>query len=115
MLSEKEYNELYDKICKVVEGKDVCGFAKNGGVCNREKGKGSNASAYCCCGNPVCKYWIEGKGCGTKAIACKLWYCGHAELTAEMEEKLSLLYNEANRKRFYFFRGNFQDAERLYK
>jgi hypothetical protein len=117
-----EYNNLFDEISETLKGYDFCQFDKTGlcKVHREEKLKtGENLSKFdpcCCCGGNRangknhCDHYIVGKGCNTKAISCKLWFCYDLEVPKELQHKLNKLEDKARKKGFYIVRGDFQDC-----
>jgi len=129
---EAKYEELYEEAKKIFVDNDICGFKKNGGICNREKER-SVPVPYCCCGgndrgtaSPQkgeygyhCRFFREGEGCSVHSLACKCWYCDESNLKnsvgIEQYGKLQSIRHEARKYGFYAFRGVFKDAIRTHK
>ncbi len=129
---EAKYEELYEEAKKIFIDNDICGFKKNGGICNRERGK-SVPDPYCCCsGNDRgtaspkkgkygyhCRYFKEGDGCSVHSLMCKCWYCDDSNLKNSVgigqSRKLQLIKHKANKYGFFAFRGIFKDAIKAHK
>lgn len=125
VIKQIEYDELYDRIVKVLEGYDFCQFDKDGLCSNYRDSKkyGLYVDPCCCCGSSSynvvtvdgitrCKHYVIGKGCSTKSIACKLWFCNHLnnKIPEYIKVKLNGLRIEALSKGFYCAREGFEEC-----
>lgn len=110
-LLHQQYDKLYDEIDNLTKGLNICKFEN--GSCKRNRELKYN-NPYCCCGHAsgreVCQHFVVGKGCNTKAIACKTWFCGFTKVPTEIALKLGELKNEAEKQGFYVYRGDFNDV-----
>jgi hypothetical protein len=129
---EAKYEELYEEAKSIFIDNDICGFIRNGGICNREKER-SVPDPYCCCsGNESgtaspkkgeygyhCRFFKEEEGCSVHSLMCKCWYCDDVNLKnsvgIEQYRKLQLIRHKASMYGFYAFRGVFGDAIRTHK
>jgi hypothetical protein len=118
---KRKYDSLYDKITKLLKEKNLCEFNSDG-LCKRsrlyiQQGLNKKDVMFCCCGNPeklihkntkeFCKYFAKGKGCSTKSIACKLWFCKEVVIPKNIKRRINKITNKAKRYGFLVFRGNF--------
>jgi len=75
---------VYDTACDLIDeymkDKNVCDFKD--GKCFVQRRNGST-SCDGCCGPIKCKH-VTGKGCSTKNISCKLFYCPSARRKAKV-------------------------------
>lgn len=97
---ENKYNELFNKAV-------LLNIIHN--PCNIKNGK-CNSLNFCCNG---CKYLGE-KGCTTKALMCKLWFCTDAKTNVELNKEKHDIMSEAYDYGFIIFRGSFKERKERY-
>ena len=118
----KEYYSLFDRANKLVKKINPCEFDSKG-ICKRgrkhlKKGKKIEDVKFCCCGDPdgffvkenACKNFISGKGCNTKSLMCKTWFCSEVIIPLTENKELCKIRKEAHEKGFMTFRGDFEDV-----
>jgi len=117
-----EYDTLYNATLELLKGRNLCEFDENG-LCKRSRFRQKNGFKqediiYCCCGpftgsklkiEKPCEKFIEGKGCGTCALNCRLWFCDQVVIPSDLAEKINIIKCIAEGKGFMIFRGDFND------
>jgi len=117
-----EYDTLYNATLELLKGRNLCEFDENG-LCKRSRFRQKNGFKqediiYCCCGpftgsklkiEKPCEKFIEGKGCGTCALNCRLWFCDQVDIPSDLAEKINIIKCIAEGKGFMIFRGDFND------